>query len=105
VYDLLNGRQECILRESADGSLHIRAATDVCADGRVLVRNQHSVKVSTSDDLGALLLRGLEQRAVGTSSVNDQSSRSHAQLEIEIVNPALVSAPPSVPPLRMTPTS
>lgn len=102
VYDLLNDRKECTLRENADGSLHIRAATDVGSDGRVLVRNQHSVKVSSGDDLAALLLRGLEQRAVGSSSVNDQSSRSHAHLEIEIVNPALVSAAPA-PPLPTTP--
>jgi len=58
----------------------------------VLVRDQHSVAISTSDGLAALLLRGLEQRAVGASSVHDQSSRSHAHLEIEIVNPALVQA-------------
>ena len=92
VYDLLNDRKECTLREDAEGSLHIRAATDVSSDGRVLTRNQHSVEVSTSDDLAALLLRGLEQRAVGTSSCNDQSSRSHAQLDVEIINPALAQA-------------
>jgi len=81
------------MREAADGSLHIRAATDVCSQtGAVTVSNQHAISVSSSADLAALLLRGLEQRAVGASSVHDQSSRSHAHLEMEIVSPALLAA-------------
>ena len=92
TFDLLDDRKECTLRESADGSLHIRAATHVTSEGRVFVRNQHSVQVSTSEELAALLVRGLQQRAVGSSSTHDQSSRSHAHLQIEIVNGALVRA-------------
>ena len=92
MYDLLDGRRECTLREAADGSLHVRAATDVRDDGRVIVREQRSVAVASSGDLAAILLKGLEQRAVGTSSSNDTSSRSHAVLQIEIVNRALLSA-------------
>eukprot|EP00930_Biecheleria_cincta_P084959 TRINITY_DN74381_c0_g1_i1.p1 TRINITY_DN74381_c0_g1~~TRINITY_DN74381_c0_g1_i1.p1 ORF type:complete len:805 (-),score=121.59 TRINITY_DN74381_c0_g1_i1:29-2443(-) len=92
VFDLLDDRQECTLREDADGSLHIRAATDMQSDGRVLVRDQHSVQVSSSEDLEDILRKGLAQRAVGSSSSHDQSSRSHAHLEIEIVNSALVRA-------------
>merc|ERR1711920_95938 len=48
--------------------------------------------ISNAEDLKRVMETGLQQRAVGSSSIHDQSSRSHAVLRLEIVNQDLVEA-------------
>jgi len=93
VYDLINNRSECTLRESSDGTLHIRDAhTEKTREGRVYAKDQTSVEIRDIPSLLDLLRVCTKRRVVGSSSIHDQSSRSHAILELEIVNAHLLSA-------------
>ncbi|KAJ3375882.1 hypothetical protein GGF31_003087 [Allomyces arbusculus] len=92
VYDLLDDRSECHLRENADGEMQVRGQVKLLEDGRVYAMNQRSVLVKSTDDAADVLAVGLAHRASGASSLNDQSSRSHGVLELEIVNDDLIRA-------------
>ncbi|KNE60226.1 hypothetical protein AMAG_05638 [Allomyces macrogynus ATCC 38327] len=80
------------MRENADGEMQVRGHVKLLEDGRVYAMNQRSVLVKSTDDAAEVLAVGLAHRAAGASSLNDQSSRSHGVLELEIVNDDLIRA-------------
>ncbi|KAL4939090.1 hypothetical protein BDV06DRAFT_231294 [Aspergillus oleicola] len=94
--DLLNNCTECHVREGPDGRTYIRGETEMLAKGKVRVRPIATKACWSFDDLKSELLIGLKMRATGSSSVHDQSSRTHAVVELEIVTKALLDARDSV---------
>lgn len=92
AYDLLNSRTECHVRQAQDGKVHIRGETETLEDGKVRVRPVTQQPCWTLSELKATLQRGLALRSVGTSTIHDESSRTHAVLEMEIINKELVEA-------------
>ena len=92
AFDLLNKRTECHIRQGADGKTHIRGPTEMLEDGKVRVRPIVKRPCFTYDALKQALQESLGLRAVGSSSVHDQSSRTHAVLELEIINTPLSEA-------------
>jgi len=92
VYDLLDNRAELKLLEDENGVIHIRAQTERKEDGTAVNRDQKFVIVKDLDHLLDVLKDGIILRAAGCSSIHDQSSRSHAILEMRVINQALVSA-------------
>lgn len=92
AFDLLNDRCECFVREGSDGQVHIRGKTEILKDGKVRVRPIVSKACWSFEDLSRELQVGLKLRATGTSTVHDQSSRTHAVIELEIVTKDLLDA-------------
>ncbi|KAL3441075.1 P-loop containing nucleoside triphosphate hydrolase protein [Aspergillus insuetus] len=92
AFDLLNDHCKCHIREGYDGQTHIRGETEVMSDGRVRVRPIVTKASWGLDDVRRELLAGLELRATGSSTIHDQSSRTHAVLEIEVVTRAFLGA-------------
>ncbi|GKZ27406.1 hypothetical protein AbraIFM66951_005301 [Aspergillus brasiliensis] len=92
AFDLLNGRCKCHIREGADGKTHVRGETETLADGKVRVRPIVTKPCLTFDEFHAQLLAGIQSRATGTSTIHDQSSRTHAVFEVEIVTRELLDA-------------
>jgi hypothetical protein len=92
AFDLLNGRTECFIREGYDGKTHIRGKTQVLEDGKVRVCPIVQRPCWAFDELRKELIDSLGRRAVGSSTIHDQSSRTHAVLELEILNQPLVDA-------------
>ncbi|KAF2798998.1 P-loop containing nucleoside triphosphate hydrolase protein [Melanomma pulvis-pyrius CBS 109.77] len=90
--DLFNNNAECHVREGPDGQTHIRGKTEVLEDGKVRVRPIVAHPCCTIEELHSKLRAGLEMRKTGSSSVHDESSRTHAILEFEVVNKALLDA-------------
>ena len=92
AFDLLNRRAECHIREGPDGKTHIRGQTETLPGGKVRV--QPIVQRACWDfaSLRQELVEALKLRATGSSSVHEQSSRTHAVLELEVVNRALLEA-------------
>ncbi|EAW08549.1 kinesin family protein [Aspergillus clavatus NRRL 1] len=92
AFDLLNDRCKCHIREGSDGKTHIRGETETLEDGKVRVRPIATKAGRTFDEFHAELLGGIQRRATGTSTVHDQSSRTHAVFEIEILTEELLEA-------------
>lgn len=92
VFDLLNGRQPGFVREDARGDVHVRSATTLAPDGRVLTQSLHAAYARDADELLAVIAEGRALRVEGTSELHTQSSRSHAVLELEVVTHALAQA-------------
>ncbi|EEP82332.1 conserved hypothetical protein [Uncinocarpus reesii 1704] len=92
AFDLLNERRECYVREGPDGRVHIRGETEMLEGGKVRVRPVVTRACWNFDDLRRELQVGLQLRATGSSTVHDQSSRTHAVLELEIVTKSLLDA-------------
>lgn len=92
AFDLLNGHTECHIREGPDGQTHIRGETEMLENGKVRVRPIETRACWTFDEVRQHLLEGLQLRKIGSSTVHDQSSRTHAVLELEVVNSALLEA-------------
>lgn len=92
AFDLLNGHRECYVREGYDGRTHIRGETEMLEGGKVRVRPIATRVCWNFDDLRRELQVGLKLRATGSSTVHDQSSRTHAFLELEIVSKSLLAA-------------
>merc|ERR1719494_1033057 len=90
-YDLLNGRSECTLREDASGKVHIRSKEGViskagewslltgAADYTI-----RSACCSTAEELAQVVAEGCALRQVGNSLEHNQSSRSHAVMQMEV---------------------
>ncbi|KAG7381915.1 hypothetical protein PHYBOEH_010683 [Phytophthora boehmeriae] len=92
VFDLLNNRQPGFVREDADGAIHVRSATTMGLNGEVLTQSLQAAYGDSADAVIEIIRQGKGIRAEGTSELHDQSSRSHAVLELEIVTPALAQA-------------
>lgn len=86
VYDLLNKREECFVREDSTGTVQIRSATSVDENGKVRVGGLKPEFALHHEDVIKIVKRGIENRVTGSSSIHDQSSRSHSILEFQIVN-------------------
>jgi hypothetical protein len=86
VYDLLNNRDECFVREDSTGTVHIRSATLMDENGRVKVGGLKPEFALNHEDVINIVKRGIDYRTTGRSSIHDQSSRSHSILEFQIVN-------------------
>ncbi|KAJ4344896.1 uncharacterized protein N0V89_012641 [Didymosphaeria variabile] len=89
-FDLLNNRTQCYVREGPDGKVHIRGDTELMEGGKVRVRPIVQQPCWNFESFQQKLVKALEQRATGSSSVHDQSSRTHAFLQLEIVNQSLM---------------
>ncbi|KAJ6790053.1 hypothetical protein PWT90_03964 [Aphanocladium album] len=92
AFDLLNNSTKCHIREGSDGKVHIRGETETLSEGKVRVQPIVKRPCWTFDELQDTLRAALARRAVGTSSIHNQSSRTHAVLELEIINEPLVAA-------------
>ncbi|KAI9929655.1 hypothetical protein ASPWEDRAFT_51819 [Aspergillus wentii DTO 134E9] len=92
AFDLLNGRRECFVRQGSDGQVYIRGETEMLENGKVRVRPIATKACWSFEDLRRELQVGLKLRTTGTSTVHDQSSRTHAVLELEIVTKSLLEA-------------
>ncbi|KAF3061628.1 Kinesin-related protein 6 [Daldinia childiae] len=92
AFDLLNERTQCHIRQGADGKTHIRGPTKMLEGGKVRVQPIVQRACWTLDELRKELQKSLGLRAVGSSSVHDQSSRTHAVLELEVINSHLMKA-------------
>ncbi|OAL45925.1 P-loop containing nucleoside triphosphate hydrolase protein [Pyrenochaeta sp. DS3sAY3a] len=91
AFDMLSSTSgECHIREGPDGTTHIRGATETLPGGKIRVRPITSTPCWNLASLRATLLRGLTNRDIGASSVHDESSRTHAIIELEIVNTKLL---------------
>lgn len=92
AFDLLNDRAECYIREGRDGKTHFRATTQALKGGNVRVSPIIQRACWTFESLKDELLEALAKREVKSSSVHDESSRTHAVLELEIINRELADA-------------
>jgi hypothetical protein len=92
AYDLFNNGTECHVREGPDGQTHIRGQTEILEGGKVRVRPIIARPCWTFDELRKAVLAGVEMRKTGSSSIHDKSSRTHAILELEAINKALLEA-------------
>ncbi|PHH85645.1 hypothetical protein CDD83_137 [Cordyceps sp. RAO-2017] len=90
--DLLGGRAECHVRQGPDGRVHVRGETELLDGDRVRVRPVVQEPCWSFDALRRRLVQAVGGRAVGSSGVHDQSSRTHAVLELELVSRPLVDA-------------
>ncbi|KAL6855025.1 hypothetical protein ACO1O0_006162 [Amphichorda felina] len=90
--DLLNNGTKCDIREGPDGKVHIRGQPEMLESGEVRVNFIVKQACWTFEDLKKNLNRAMALRSVGSSAVHDQSSRSHAILEFEIINQRLIDA-------------
>lgn len=86
VYDLLNNRTEGFIREGDNHEVKIRGKTERLENGRFQVRPLCSVSCSTPDEIEAAVKAGIALRSVGSSTLHEKSSRSHAFIELEVVN-------------------
>lgn len=92
AYDLLNGGKECHIREDADGKVHVRGQTEILEGGIVRVQPIVATACWSFQQLRRTVLEGLAKRAVGSSTVHAVSSRTHAILELEVINEELTTA-------------
>ncbi|KAF1363346.1 P-loop containing nucleoside triphosphate hydrolase protein [Lizonia empirigonia] len=90
AHDLMNGSLECHIREGADGQTHIRGSTEVLDDGRVRIRPIAAKACWSFAQLRQVILSGLSLRKTGASEVHEESSRTHAIFELEIVDQRLL---------------
>jgi len=96
VYDLLNNRTEGFIREGKNKEVLIRGKTEHLGNGRVRVCPLWSKTCSTADEVEEAVKHGVSLRKVGSSTLHDKSSRSHAFIELEIVNDKIIKARKSV---------
>lgn len=96
AFDLLNNQNECFVREGADRRVYIRGETEILENGKVRVRPITTRACWSFEQLQSQLQEGLEQRETATSTIHDQSSRTHAIIEMEIITLELLRARDSV---------
>lgn len=90
AYDLFNNGIECHIREGPDGQTHIRGQTETLDGGKVRVRPIVARPCWSFEELRSTVLSGLSMRKTGSSTIHDESSRTHAVLELEIVTKTLM---------------
>jgi len=102
VFDLLAGRAVCALRTNGAGQLCVRGKTSkreldatsaeaAMAEFAVVTEGLTTVEVASEADLTEIYRISKAHRAVGSSSVHDQSSRSHAVFRIDVVTAPLLA--------------
>ena len=93
AYDLLDSGRKCDIREGEDKNTYIRSPPIVdSATGAVRMESGKHQCASTIEEVAQIVSAALKQRAVGSSTVHKSSSRSHALLELEIVNQEVLQA-------------
>ncbi|KAJ4253442.1 hypothetical protein NW762_010600 [Fusarium torreyae] len=92
AFDLLDHRTQCHVRQGPDGNVHIRGETEILEGGKVRARSIMQMPYWEFESFRQKLMEAIGQRAQGSSSVHDQSSRTHAVLELEVVSQPLVDA-------------
>ncbi|QKX56855.1 uncharacterized protein TRUGW13939_03962 [Talaromyces rugulosus] len=92
AFDLLNNRNECFVREGSDRRVYIRGETEILENGKVRVRPIATRACWSFQQLQRELQEGLKHRKTATSTVHDQSSRTHAIIEMEIITTDLLNA-------------
>lgn len=92
VYDLLNKRAEGFIREGDNGEVKIRGKSETLDNGRRCVRPLCSVTCSTPSEIEEAVKAGIALRTVGSSTLHQKSSRSHAFIELEIVNDKIIQS-------------
>lgn len=92
AFDLLNSRNECFVREGSDRRVYIRGETEMLENGKVRVRPIATKACWSFEELRQQLQEGLKHRNTGTSTIHDQSTRTHAVIELEIVTKDLLHA-------------
>ncbi|KAJ5323972.1 hypothetical protein N7476_002572 [Penicillium atrosanguineum] len=92
AFDLLNNRNECFIREGADRRVYIRGDTEILENGKVRVRPIATRACWRFEELQRELQEGLKHRKTAASTVHDQSSRTHAIVEMEIITKDLLNA-------------
>ena len=93
LHDLLlsvKTENEITIKESEKRGFVFRSSPKLCDDGKYRQYPITSVRINSAEELEKVLKQGIASRSVGNSTIHDQSSRSHAFLEYEIVNDALV---------------
>eukprot|EP01104_Vermistella_antarctica_P004874 TRINITY_DN1529_c0_g1_i2.p1 TRINITY_DN1529_c0_g1~~TRINITY_DN1529_c0_g1_i2.p1 ORF type:complete len:413 (+),score=72.83 TRINITY_DN1529_c0_g1_i2:133-1239(+) len=84
VRDLLDPELSvCTIRTSSTGNIYLRKD-----EGGDITR----VEVTNEADFLATIRKGIASRKVGSSTVHDESSRSHAILELDVVTDDILSA-------------
>ncbi|KAK5807231.1 hypothetical protein VI817_001489 [Penicillium citrinum] len=96
AYDLLNNRNECFVREGPDRRVYIRGETETLENGKVRVRPIATRACWSFEQLQQELQDGLKHRKTATSTIHDQSSRTHAIIEMEVITKDLLAARESV---------
>ncbi|KAK9851263.1 P-loop containing nucleoside triphosphate hydrolase protein [Penicillium brevicompactum] len=96
AFDLLNNQNECFVREGADRRVHIRGETEILEDGKVRVRPITTRACWSFEEVQRQLREALKQRETARSTIHDQSSRTHAIIEMEIITSDLLRARASV---------
>lgn len=88
-FNLLDNRTRCDLLESRNQEMKLRHTIIFEMEGleRKLVRSEDmpGVACRNADEIKQAILAGMELRQTGISGVHDESSRSHAIIEFEIV--------------------
>ncbi|KAJ5782575.1 hypothetical protein N7457_004349 [Penicillium paradoxum] len=92
AFDLLNKRNECFVREGSDGRVYIRGETEMLDNGKVRVRPIVTKACWSIEELQMELQEGLKHHRTATSTVHDQSSRTHAVIQLEIITKDLLNA-------------
>ena len=88
--DLLSAEKRAILlRQSEKRGFVFRSQPVLCDDGRYRCYPLTAYRVESEAQLKRVLDKAVASRNVGSSTIHDASSRSHAFLEYEIVNEAL----------------
>lgn len=90
AFDLLNNGGECHIREGPDGRTHVRGQTESLENGKVRVRPIVAQACWSFEELKSILFGALDKRTIGSSTIHDESSRTHAIIEFEIVNKELL---------------
>ncbi|KAF2278688.1 kinesin motor domain-containing protein [Westerdykella ornata] len=91
AYDLLNKGTQCHVREGPDGRTHVRGETEMLEGGKVRVRPIVAIPCWSFAEMRHTVLSGLASRQTGSSSIHDESSRTHAVVELEVVNKTLLA--------------
>ena len=92
AFDLLNNRTQCHVRQGPDAKVHIRGETEILQGGKVRVRPIVQITCWEFESFRQEFVKAISQRAQGSSTVHNQSSRTHAVLELEIISQPLVDA-------------
>jgi len=89
-YDLLNERKTAKLLESPNGDMVLRQSEYDEEQDLWIYKQIPGRTCRTAEEIEEAINSGMQFRTSGTSTVHDQSSRSHAMIEMEIVTEELM---------------